>query len=110
LLALLTHCSDIEVIGIARDGREAVELVRTRNADLLFLDLHMPELDGFGVLREISPARVPLTIVVTANNRHAARAFEAQAVDYLLKPFSDERFEAVLEHARELLLRVAETE
>ena len=104
LLALLEPRSDIEVVGVARDGREAVELVRTRKPDLLFLDIHMPELDGFGVLREISPARVPLTIFVTAHDRYAIRAFEAHAVDYLLKPFSDERFETALEHARESLL------
>ena len=91
LLALLEPRSDIEVVGVARDGREAVELVRTRKPELLFLDIQMPELDGFGVLREISPARVPLTIFVTAHDRYAIRAFEAHAVDYLLKPFSDER-------------------
>ena len=110
LLALLERRSDIEVIGVARDGREAVELVRSRKPDLLFLDIHMPELDGFGVLREISPSRVPVTIFVTAHDRYAIRAFEAHAVDYLLKPFSDERFEAALEHARESLRQAAKTD
>jgi two-component system, LytTR family, response regulator len=110
LLALLERRSDIEVVGVARDGREAVELVRSRKPDLLFLDIHMPELDGFGVLREISPARVPVTIFVTAHDRYAIRAFEAHAVDYLLKPFSDERFQAALEHAGESLRQVAKTD
>jgi two-component system LytT family response regulator len=110
LLALLEPRSDIEVVGVARDGREAVELVRTRKPDLLFLDIHMPELDGFGVLREISPTRLPLTIFVTAHDRYAVRAFEAHAVDYLLKPFSDERFETALEHARESLMHAAKTD
>jgi two-component system, LytTR family, response regulator len=110
LLALLESRSDVEVVGVARTGREAVELVRTRKPDLLFLDIHMPELDGFGVLREIPPARVPLTIFVTAHDRYAIRAFEAHAIDYLLKPFSDERFETALEHARESLLHAVKTD
>ena len=110
LLALLDHRPDIEIVGVARDGREAVELVRSRKPELLFLDIHMPELDGFGVLREISAAKMPLTIFVTAHDRYAIRAFEAHAVDYLLKPFSDERFEAALEHARESLRHTTRTE
>jgi two-component system LytT family response regulator len=103
LLALLEPRSDVEVVGVARDGREAVELIHARQPDLLFLDIHMPQLDGFGVLREISPARIPLTIFVTAHDRYAIRAFEAHAVDYLLKPFSDERFDTALDHARKSL-------
>jgi two-component system, LytTR family, response regulator len=99
LLGLLEQRSDIEVVGIARDGREAVAMVRSRNPALLFLDIQMPELDGFGVLREIPHDRMPVTIFVTAHDRYAVRAFEAHAIDYLLKPFSDERFEAALEHA-----------
>ena len=110
LLSLLEQHSDIEVIGVARDGREAVALVRSRNPALLFLDIQMPELDGFGVLREIPPAPMPVTIFVTAHDRYAIRAFEAHAVDYLLKPFSDERFEAALEHARESLRHIAKTD
>jgi two-component system LytT family response regulator len=99
LLALLERRSDIEVVGVARDGREAVELVRSRKPDLLFLDVHMPELDGFDVLREIPPGRMPVTVFVTAYDRYAIRAFEAHAVDYVLKPFSDERFDAAVAHA-----------
>ena len=110
MLALLEPRRDVEVVGVARDGREAVELVRTRKPELLFLDIHMPELDGFGVLREISAARAPLTIFVTAHDRYAIRAFEAHAVDYLLKPFSDERFETALEHARQSLRHVAKAD
>jgi len=110
LLNLLERRSDIEVVGVARDGREAVALVRSRTPDLLFLDIHMPELDGFGVLREIAPARVPVTIFVTAHDQYAVRAFEAHALDYLLKPFSDERFEAALAHARESLKQVTRTQ
>lgn len=101
LLSLLERRSDVEVVGVARDGHEAVSIVRSRAPDLLFLDIQMPELDGFGVLREIAPARMPITIFVTAYDQYAVRAFEAHALDYLLKPFSDERFEAALAHARE---------
>jgi two-component system LytT family response regulator len=110
LLNLLERHSDIEVVGIARDGREAVALARSRNPALLFLDIQMPELDGFGVLREIPAERRPVTIFVTAYDRYAVRAFEAHAIDYLLKPFSDERFDAALEHARKSLRRAAKTE
>ena len=110
LLALLEQRSDIEVVGVARDGREAVALVRSRNPTLLFLDIQMPELDGFGVLREIPRDRMPVTIFVTAHDRYAVRAFEAHAVDYLLKPFSDERFEAALEHARKSIRHADKTD
>jgi two-component system, LytTR family, response regulator len=110
LLELLERRNDVEVVGIGRDGREGVALVRSRKPDLLFLDIHMPELDGFGVLREIPPVRVPVTIFVTAYDQYAVRAFEAHAVDYLLKPFSDERFEAALAHARESLKHATKTQ
>jgi two-component system LytT family response regulator len=66
----------------------------------MFLDIQMPALDGFGALREIGPSLMPVTIFVTAYDRYAIQAFEAHALDYLLKPFSDERFEAALERAR----------
>jgi two-component system LytT family response regulator len=110
LLALLEQRSEIEVVGVARDGREAVALVRSRKPDLLFLDIHMPELDGFGVLREIPSGRLPVTIFVTAHDEYAVRAFEAHALDYLLKPFSDQRFEAALAHARESLNHTTKTQ
>ncbi len=85
-------------------------MVRSRNPTLLFLDIQMPELDGFGVLREIPPERMPVTIFVTAHDRYAVRAFEAHAIDYLLKPFSDERFEAALEHASKAVRHADKTE
>jgi two-component system LytT family response regulator len=109
LLNLLERCPDIEVVGIARDGSEAVALIRSRKPDLLFLDINMPELDGFDVLREIAPAPAPVTIFVTAYDQYAVRAFEAHALDYLLKPFSDERFETALAHARESLNQLSKT-
>jgi two-component system LytT family response regulator len=100
LLELLEKEQDIEIAGVGRDGREAVQLIRGNAPDLLFLDIQMPGLDGFGVLAEVGPEQMPVTVFVTAYDKYAIRAFEAHALDYLLKPFSDERFEAALERAR----------
>ncbi len=84
----------------AADGREAVRRLLTNAAfDLVFLDIQMPELSGFDVVAAVGPARMPLVVFVTAYDQHAIRAFEANALDYLLKPFSDERFEATLARA-----------
>jgi two-component system LytT family response regulator len=88
------------VVGTARDGAEAVRMIRIHNPELVFLDVQMPLLDGFGVVREIGPHAMPVTIFVTAFDSFAMRAFEANALDYLLKPFSDERFEAAFLRAR----------
>jgi two-component system LytT family response regulator len=96
--------SDVEVIGVARDGLEAVKLIRSHRPDLLFLDVQMPGLDGFGVLREIGREGMPVTIFVTAHDKYAIRAFEMHAIDYLLKPYSDQRFEAALQQARKTLM------
>ncbi len=100
---LLASQSDVEIVGEARDGKEALALLAETKPDLLFLDIQMPELDGFGVLRGIPPTALPVTIFVTAYDQYAIRAFEAHALDYLLKPFSDERFESALDRARHAL-------
>jgi two-component system LytT family response regulator len=84
------------VIIEASDGFSAVELLENRKPDLVFLDVQMPELNGLGVINEVGPERMPLTVFVTAYDQHAIRAFEANALDYLLKPFSDERFDATM--------------
>jgi two-component system LytT family response regulator len=101
LLDLLAKEPDIQVAGVARDGREAVELVSAHRPDLLFLDVQMPVLDGFGALRQLEPQMIPVTVFVTAYDKYAIRAFEAHALDYLLKPYSDERFETTLQRARD---------
>lgn len=101
LLELLERQPDFEVVGIAHNGEEAVKLLRTESTDLVFLDVQMPGLDGFGVLRQLPPQSLPLSIFVTAYDQYAIQAFEAHALDYLLKPFSDERFEAALMRARD---------
>jgi two-component system LytT family response regulator len=92
-----TH-PDIEVVAECPNGFEAVKAIGETGPDLLFLDVQMPKLDGFEVLELIDPG--PVVIFVTAYDRYAMRAFDAHAVDYLLKPFSRERFEKALERAR----------
>ena len=100
LIELLQREPGVEVLGTASDGREGLELIRTTRPDLLFLDVQMPGLDGFRLLEQLTPGEMPVTIVVTAYDRYAIQAFDAHAVDYLLKPFSDERFEAAMRQAR----------
>ena len=100
LLELLSREADVEVVGECACGEDAVDQVRRKRPDLLFLDVQMPEKDGFGVVDTIGPERMPVTVFVTAYDRFAIRAFEAQALDYLLKPYSDERFETALGRAR----------
>lgn len=101
LLGLLKDRPEVEVVGVAADGREAVDLVRELRPQLMFLDIEMPDLDGFGVLGTVPKALMPAVVFVTAYDRFAMAAFEAHAVDYLLKPFGDERFESALSHALE---------
>jgi len=100
LRALLERERDVEVLGECGDGPSAAEAVRTGRPDLLFLDVQMPELDGFGVLRAVRDAQVPAVVFVTAYGEHAARAFDEEATDYLVKPFDDDRFGRALERAR----------
>ena len=98
---LLAPYPDIVIVGECRDGREAVRaLVRVR-PDLLFLDIQMPGLDGLGVVRLYGAERMPVTVFVTAHDEFAVRAFEAQALDYLVKPLSEARFRATIVRVRE---------
>lgn len=84
----------------ATDGLAAVEAIQGSRPDLVFLDVQMPELDGLGVIEAVGADQMPLTVFVTAFDQHAIKAFEANALDYLLKPFSDERFEATMSRVR----------
>jgi len=97
---LLRTDPDVAVIAECRNGREAVQILRRDGADLVFLDVQMPDLDGFGVVREIGAAQMPVVVFVTAYDQYALRAFEVHALDYLLKPFSDERFHEALNRAK----------
>lgn len=94
---------EIEVVGECGDGRAAVAAIEQVEPDLLLLDVQMPGMDGFEVLRAVGPDRAPLTIFVTAYERYALRAFETHAVDYLLKPFSDRRFVDAVARAKRSL-------
>ncbi len=105
LRRLLEGRPGVEIVGEAGDGRSAVEAVQTLRPDLLFLDVQMPHLDGFGVLAELTGTEVcPVVVFVTAHDRYTLEAFEVRAIDYLLKPFEDERFEQALAAARERLV------
>ena len=97
---LLRDEPDIELIGECADGKEAVSATQGKNPELLFLDVQMPEMDGFAVLEAVGPERVPAVVFVTAYDRYALRAFDVHALDYLLKPFDRERFHKALERAR----------
>ncbi|AGC45355.1 DNA-binding response regulator [Myxococcus stipitatus DSM 14675] len=97
---LLAREPDVSAIRECEGGQEAVALILREPPDLVFLDVQMPELDGFGVLREVGPERMPPVVFVTAFDRYAVRAFEVNALDYLLKPFSDARFQEALGRAR----------
>ena len=103
IVKLLGTELDVSVVGECRDGVEAIQRIRAERPDLVFLDVQMPELDGFGVLASLSPSEVPATIFVTAYDQYALDAFEASAVDYLLKPFDRDRFARALSRARRFL-------
>lgn len=98
---LLLNEPEIELVGECSNGREAVATIQEKRPDLVFLDVQMPELDGFGVLQEIGNAPLPAIVFVTAHDKFAVRAFEFHAVDYLLKPFDRARFQAALQRALE---------
>jgi len=100
LCDLLAREPDVELVGVCGDGRRATEAIRSGRPDLLFLDVQMPELDGFGVLRAVRDVQVPAVIFVTAFGEHAVRAFDEEATDYLVKPFDDDRFGRALDRAR----------
>jgi two-component system LytT family response regulator len=96
LIDLLRHDPQIGEILEAENGVSAADMIHRERPDLVFLDVQMAELDGFGTIGTIGAQQMPLTVFVTAYDRHAIRAFDANALDYLLKPFSDERFDATM--------------
>ena len=98
--SLLEQQPDVEIIGICSDGASAVETIERTQPDLVFLDVQMPGMDGFGVIENLDPTHLPSVVFVTAHDGHAIRAFEIHALDFLLKPFDQARFEKALERAR----------
>lgn len=103
LRILLADDPDIAEIAEAKDGRQAVEAIRDTQPDLVFLDVQMPEMDGFSVVREIGAAQMPPVIFVTAHDEYAIQAFEINAIDYLLKPVTSRRFRDSLGRAKQRL-------
>jgi len=97
---VLARIEGAQIVGIATNGIEAVEQIRSLKPDLVFLDVQMPGKTGVEVVREIGPEEMPATIFVTAFDQFAVQAFDVAAVDYLVKPFDDERLEAAFERAR----------
>lgn len=96
----LLQAADVEVVGTAADGAQAVESIRALKPDVVFLDVQMPRMSGLEVIREVGPAAMPVTVFVTAFDHYAINAFDLSAVDYLVKPFRDERFREALSRAR----------
>ena len=99
LRRLLAPYRDIVIVGECNGGRSAVETIEKEKPELVFLDVQMPDLDGFGVLRELKSTTLPALIFVTAYDQYALRAFEASATDYLLKPYTTQRFTQAVERA-----------
>jgi two-component system LytT family response regulator len=99
LRTLLSKEPDIEIAGEAADGKSAISLIEAERPELVFLDVQMPELDGFEVLRALNPDEMPVVVFVTAHDKFALKAFDVHAVDYLLKPFDRERFKTALDRA-----------
>jgi len=114
LASTLRAFKDVSLVGEAPNGTEAVKLIEREHPDMAFLDLQMPELDGLGVVRLLKKNRMPLIAFVTAYDQYAVRAFELNAVDYLLKPVDSARVRATLDRAQERLeqkeLRTESTE
>ncbi len=100
---LLQNEPDITIIGECADGAEALDFVQREMPALMFLDIQMPKLDGFALLSALPPGKVPAIIFVTAYDRHALKAFEVSAIDYLLKPLKAARFREALQRARQQL-------
>src|SRR6478735_10341268 len=103
LVRLIEETGEAEVVAACTGGREAVAQTLELQPQLLFLDVQMPDLDGFGVLRELEGRASPATVFVTAFDQYAVRAFDVHAVDYLLKPFDTPRFREAFARAKERL-------
>jgi two-component system LytT family response regulator len=107
VLSVLKDETDVEVVAECADGAQTLKETQKHQPDLLFLDVQMPRLNGFEVLEALSPEEIPVVIFTTAHDKHAIRAFEFNALDYLLKPFTEARFKMSLQRARERLEKIS---
>ena len=101
LRALLARHSDIDVIGECSNGTDAIEAIGELRPDLVLLDVEMPQVDGFGVLEALDPDSLPAVVFISAHDQYAVKAFEAHALDYVLKPFDEARIDRALHRVRE---------
>jgi len=99
----LEEFENVEIIGTASNGREAIKEIRSLSPDLVFLDIQMPGIDGIGVVRALLGSKVPLFVFVTAYDKYAIEAFEANALDYIVKPVDEERLKDAIHRARETI-------
>src|SRR5687768_16109648 len=102
---MLESDSEVEIVGECANGRDAIEAIKSASPDIVFLDIQMPEIGGFEVLESLEPQTHPYVIFVTAFDQYAVRAFEVHALDYLLKPFDQERFDVSWRRAKEQIVR-----
>jgi two-component system LytT family response regulator len=100
---MLKHDPEFEIAGESSNGKEAVQMIRAQQPDVVFLDVQMPEMDGFAVLEAVGLGELPDIVFTTAYESYAIRAFELHALDYLLKPFDQERFRDAIKYAKERL-------
>lgn len=107
---LLKSDREIQIIGEARNGSEAIAAITSDAPDIVFLDVQMPDMDGFQVLNALAVKSMPLVIFVTAYDQHAIRAFDVHAIDYLMKPFDRKRFAKALDHAKAQMKRTNEAD
>jgi two-component system LytT family response regulator len=105
ILRFLSHQSSVEIVGEAANGHDAIAGIQEAAPDLIFLDIEMPDMDGFGVLEGLPPASLPRVVFVTAHDGYTMRAFQVHAFDYLLKPFDETRFSRVLHDVRDHIAR-----
>lgn len=103
LVSLLEEDNDIKIIAVCGNGKEAIEQIREKKPELLFLDIQMPEIDGFEVLQQIDGYLMPVVIFVTAYDEYALRAFEVHALDYLMKPFNKKRFKEAVSRVKNII-------
>ena len=103
IMRLLQTDEEVEIVGECKNGKEALDAFNAEACDLALLDIQMPDLNGFEVLKACSSKKLPLVIFITAFDKYAIEAFKAHAVNYLLKPFDDEVFDLAIRQAKELL-------